>query len=151
MQHFWQLYNPVIRQLFGNNWMETHYLCPFLWISQKKKWEAIWFWGHCQEIKDIWMDFKPCLKVHTLISVQLKSIQLCQMICLSMIFHYQLVKIWNSPQFLTQTQNGPQEFDQTRDMCCYKFLWDTCVYFSPIHILQTSNASPLPPIQCTRA
>ena len=29
-----------------------------------------------------------------------------------------------------------------------KFLWDTRIYFSPIHILRTSDASPLPPTQC---
>ena len=57
------------------------------------------------------MDLKPCLKIHALISVQHKSIKLCQMIRLSMIFHvvvsnYQLVKIWNSAEFLTQTQNA---------------------------------------------
>ena len=28
----------------------------------------------CQEIRDICMDFEPCLKVHNLISVQHKSI-----------------------------------------------------------------------------
>ena len=26
-----------------------------------------------------------------------------------------------------------------------KFLWDTYIYFSPMHILRTSDASPLPP------
>ena len=54
----------------------------------------------CQEVRDICMDFEPCLKGHTLISVQRKSIKPGQnlMIHLSMIFHavvsnYQLVKI----------------------------------------------------------
>ena len=28
------------------------------------------------------------------------------------------------------------------------FLWDTRIYFSPINILRTSDASPLPPTQC---
>lgn len=27
-----------------------------------------------------------------------------------------------------------------------KFLWDTGIYFSPMHILRTSDASPLPPL-----
>ena len=58
-------------------------------------------------IRDISMDFEPCLKVHTLISVQHKSIKLGQMIHLNVIFHllgsnYRLVKIWNLPQFLAQ-------------------------------------------------
>lgn len=29
-----------------------------------------------------------------------------------------------------------------------KFLWDTRIYFSQMHILWTSDASPLPPTQC---
>ena len=44
------------------------------------------FGGRCREIRDICMDFEPCLKVHSLISVQHKSIKLDQMIHLNLIF-----------------------------------------------------------------
>ena len=35
----------------------------------------MWFVGRCQEIRAICVDFEPCLEVHTLISVQRKSIK----------------------------------------------------------------------------
>ena len=38
-------------------------------------------------IRDICMDFEPCLKAHSLISVQHKDIKLNQMIHLNVIFH----------------------------------------------------------------
>ena len=52
----------------------------------KKKRELFDSGGRCQEFKDICMDFEPCLKVHTLISVQHKSIKLGQMIHLYVTF-----------------------------------------------------------------
>ena len=45
------------------------------------------FGGCFQEIRDICVDFEPCLKVHTLIYIQHKSIKLGQMIHLNMILH----------------------------------------------------------------
>ena len=50
------------------------------------------------------MDFEQYFKVHNLVSVYPKRIILGQMANLKMIFYvvvsvYQLVKIWNSPQF----------------------------------------------------
>ena len=41
------------------------------------------FGGHCQGIRDICIDFEPCLRVDSLISVLHKSIKLGQMIYLS--------------------------------------------------------------------
>ena len=67
--------------------------------------------GCCLKIKDVCMHFEPCFKVHNLVSVHLKSIILCQMINIDMIFHvvvsvYWLVKIWNSSQFPVEFRNG---------------------------------------------
>ena len=50
------------------------------------------------------MDFEPYFKVHNLVNVHHKSIELVQITNLNMIFYvmgsdYRLVKIWNSPQF----------------------------------------------------
>ena len=60
--------------------------------------EFMWLRGRCLKIRDICMDFEPCFKVHNLVSLNLKSIILGQMINLDMIFHvvvsvYRLVKI----------------------------------------------------------
>ena len=70
------------------------------------------FGGRCLKIRDVCMDFEPHFKVHSLISVHPKSIILSQMINLNMIFHvvvsvYRFVKIWTSPQFPAEFQNGP--------------------------------------------
>ena len=56
------------------------------------------FGGSWREIKDICKDVELCLKVHSLISVQHKSIKLRQMILLYVVLHvvvsnYRLVKI----------------------------------------------------------
>ena len=61
------------------------------------------FGGRCLKIRDVSMDFEAYFKVHSLISVNPKSIILGQMTNLNMIFHvvvsdYRLVKIWISPQ-----------------------------------------------------
>ena len=69
------------------------------------------FGGRCLNIWDVCMDFEPYFKVHNFVSVQPKSIILGQMINFDMIFHvvvsvYPLVKIWNSPQFPVEFQNG---------------------------------------------
>ena len=53
------------------------------------------------KIRDVCMDFEAYFKVHNLVSVYPRSI---------MIFHvvvsvYQLVKIWNSPQFPDELRN----------------------------------------------
>ena len=45
------------------------------------------FGACCQGMRDICMDFEPCLKFHTLISVQHKSINFGQIIHLYIIFH----------------------------------------------------------------
>ena len=64
-------------------------------------------------IRDVFTDFEPNFKVHSLVSVDPKSIILTQMTNLDMIFHvvvsvYRLVKIWNSPQFPAEFRNaGP--------------------------------------------
>ena len=68
------------------------------------------FGGRCLKIMDC-MDFEPYFKIHNLISVHPESIILGQMTNLNMIFHvvvsgYRLIKIWNSPQFPTEFQNG---------------------------------------------
>ena len=62
-------------------------------------------------VRDVCMDFEPYFKVHNLVSVHPKSIILGQMTNLNMIFHvevsvYRLVKLWNSPQFPDELQNG---------------------------------------------
>ena len=67
-------------------------------------------WGRWEEFWEICMDFEPCLKVHSLISSQHKSIKLAQMIHPNVIFNVmvsnsRLVKIWNSPQFLAQPRS----------------------------------------------
>ena len=72
------------------------------------------FGGSCLKIRDVCMDFEPYFKVHNLVSVHPKSNILCQMINLDMIFYvvvsvYQLVKIWNSPQFPVEFWNGLYE------------------------------------------
>ena len=69
------------------------------------------FRGRFLEIRDVYMDFEPCFKVHNLVSVHPKSIILDQMTNLNMIFHvvvsvYRLVKLWNSPQFPDELRNG---------------------------------------------
>ena len=55
------------------------------------------------------MDFEPCFKVSNLLSVHPKSIKLCQITTLNVIFHVvvpvyrlvtRLVKMWNSPTSL---------------------------------------------------
>ena len=56
------------------------------------------FGGRCLDIRDVCMDFEPCFKVYTLVSVHPKSIKLGQMTTLSVIFHvvvsvYRLVEI----------------------------------------------------------
>ena len=64
-------------------------------------------------IRDVFTDFEPNFKVHSLVSVDPKSIILTQMTNLDMIFHvvvsvYRLVKIWNSLQFPAEFRNaGP--------------------------------------------
>ena len=85
--------------------------------------------GRGQEIRDICMDFEPCLKVRSLISVQHKSIKLGQMIHLNVIFHvvgsnYRLVKILNSPQFLAQSQNG--QYKELINICILKIPQPSC-------------------------
>ena len=57
------------------------------------------------------MYFEPYFKVHNLVSVHPKSIILGQMINFNMTFRvvvpvYRFVKIWNSPQFPAEFQNG---------------------------------------------
>ena len=69
------------------------------------------FGGSFLKIRDAGMDFKPYFKVHNLVSVYPKSIILCQMTNLNMIFHvvmsvYRLVKIWNSRQLPDEFRNG---------------------------------------------
>ena len=69
------------------------------------------FWGRCLTITDVCMDFEPHFKVYNSVSVHPKSITLCQMTNLNMIFHvlvsvYRFVKIWNSPQFPAEYRNG---------------------------------------------
>ena len=71
-----------------------------------KKFKSLYgFGGCCLEIRDVGMDFEAHFKVHSLVSACPKSVILGQMTILNMIFHvvvsvYQLIKIWNSPQFL---------------------------------------------------
>ena len=45
------------------------------------------------EIRDICVDFEPCLKAHTLISVQHKSIKLGQMIHLNVMWWCQIINL----------------------------------------------------------
>ena len=56
------------------------------------------FGGRFLKIRDVCMDFEPYFKVHNLVSVHPKSIILCQMTNINMVFHvlmsvYRLVKI----------------------------------------------------------
>ena len=67
--------------------------------------------GSCLKIRDVCMVFEAYFKVHSLVSVHPKSIILGEMTNLDMIFHvvvsvYQLVKIWNSPQFPDEFRNS---------------------------------------------
>ena len=77
-----------------------------------KKFKSLYdFGGRCLKIRDVCMDFELYFKVHNLVSVHPKSIILGQMTNLNMIFHvvvsvYQLVEIWNSPQFPDEFRNG---------------------------------------------
>ena len=69
------------------------------------------FGGRCLKIRDVCMDFELYFKVHNSVSVHPKSIILCQMTNLNMVFFvvvsvHRLVKIWNSPQFLDEFRNG---------------------------------------------
>ena len=66
------------------------------------------------KLEKLCMNFEPYFKVHNLVSFYPKSIILGQMTNLNMIFHvvvsgYQLVKIWNSPQFPDEVRNGQLE------------------------------------------
>ena len=80
--------------------------------NQKKTFKSLYgFGGRCLNIKDVCMDFESCFKVYKFISVYPKCIKLGQMTILYAIIHvvvmiYQLVKIWNSPQFPAQFRNG---------------------------------------------
>ena len=69
------------------------------------------FGGRCLNIREVCMDFEPCFKVHNLVSVYPKGMKLGQMTNLNVIFHvvvsiYQLVAVWNSPQFPVEFRNG---------------------------------------------
>ena len=81
----------------------THFKCITEII---KKFKSL-----CLNIREGRMDFEPCFKVHNLVSVYPKGIKLGQMTNLNVIFHvvgsvYQLVTIWNSPQFPVEFRNG---------------------------------------------
>ena len=57
------------------------------------------------------MDFEPCFKVYNLVSVRPKSMKICQMANLNVIFYmvgsvYRLLTIRNSPQFPVEFRNG---------------------------------------------
>ena len=92
--------------------------------TEKKKYKSLYgFGGRCLKInfkiRDVCMDFEPCLKVHNLASVHPKSIKLGQMTNLDKIFHmmmsvYRLVKILNSPQFPAQFRNDQSERAQLK-------------------------------------
>ena len=64
-----------------------------------KNFKSLYFsWGRCLKIGHVCMDFEPYFNVHNLVPVHPKSIILCQMINLNMIFHemvsvYRLVTI----------------------------------------------------------
>ena len=65
----------------------------------------------CLKIRDACVDFEPYFKVHSLVSIHSKSVILGQMANLDMIFLvmvsvYRFVKVWNSPQFPAEFQNG---------------------------------------------
>ena len=67
--------------------------------------------GDSLKIREVCMDFEPYFKVHNLVSVHPESIILGQMTNLNMFSHvevsvYRLVKLWNSPQFPDELQNG---------------------------------------------
>ena len=77
-----------------------------------KNFKSLYGFGGCfLKVRDIYMDFEPYFKVHNLVSVHHKSIILGQMTNLNMILNvvvsvYRLVKIWNSPLFPVEFQNG---------------------------------------------
>ena len=63
------------------------------------------FRGSCQEISEIYLDFEPCVKVHSLISVQDKSIKLVKLSFLTWSFLWwcqiiDWIKIETRPSFL---------------------------------------------------
>ena len=77
-----------------------------------KNFKSLYGFGGCfLKVRDIYMDFEPYFKVHNLVSVHHKSIILGQMTNPNMILNvvvsvYRLVKIWNSPLFSVEFQNG---------------------------------------------
>ena len=54
------------------------------------------FGWRCLIIRDDCMDFKPCFKVHNLVSVYPKSIKLCRMTTLDVIFHVVVSRYWST-------------------------------------------------------
>ena len=95
---------------FHSGWMMGFYSCHKKLIKRLKT-LIFGFGGRCLNIRDICIDFKPCLKVHNLVSVYPKSIKLRQMTHLNVILNavvsvYRLVKLWNLPQFSPQFGNG---------------------------------------------
>ena len=81
-------------------------------IKLIKKFKSLYGFGRrCFNIRDVYIDFKPCFKVYNLVSIRPKSIKLGQMTNLNVIFHmvgsvYRLVKIRNSPQFPVEFRNS---------------------------------------------
>ena len=61
--------------------------CEYYRDCKKKKESKYDFGGRCQEFRDICIDYEPCLKVYSLISVELKSIKPDQIIHRNVIFH----------------------------------------------------------------
>ena len=53
------------------------------------------FGGRCLNIRDVCMDFEPFLRVHNLVSVHPKSIELGEMTSLNAIFH-EVVSVYRS-------------------------------------------------------
>ena len=69
------------------------------------------FGGRCVKIRDVCMDFEAYFNIHSLVSVNPKSIIFGQMTNLNMNFRvvvsvYWFVKIWNLPQFPAELRNG---------------------------------------------
>ena len=62
------------------------------------------FGGRCLKIRDVYMDFEPCFKVHNLVSVPPKSIIRDQMINLDKIFHV-VVSVYRLVKFKTRSSS----------------------------------------------
>ena len=74
------------------------------------------FGGRCLKIRDVYRDFAPYFKVHSLVSFHPKSMVKWPTSTWSCMWWFSvcpLIKIWNSPQFPAEFRNGQHEIITT--------------------------------------